>query len=156
MSSYINKAGVVSLLDVVKDGSLVEAGQIGHVLFLVELGRVHLLDVILGDELTLAGVDDLDLDLFPLVLLDGGTDETLGLVGNPDQPLLRPFCLGGGVIEGTLVYDQVLQVGVRPVNHVSHDEADSRRNIVEKINNNEGKAHFCLVLTITVSQLRLK
>ena len=46
--TYIDKAGVVSLLDVVKDGGLVETGEVGHVLLLVVLRRVHLLHVILG------------------------------------------------------------------------------------------------------------
>ena len=45
--TYINKTRVVSVLDVVEDGGLVEAGQVGHILNLVELGRVHLLHVVL-------------------------------------------------------------------------------------------------------------
>ena len=39
----------VSRAQVVEDGGFVEVGQVGHVLVHVELGRVHLLDVVLLD-----------------------------------------------------------------------------------------------------------
>ena len=52
IATYINESRVVSLLDVVEDGGLVEAGEVGHVLLLVVLGRVHLLHVILPAEQT--------------------------------------------------------------------------------------------------------
>jgi hypothetical protein len=52
--TYIDEPRVVSLLDVVEDGGLVEAGEVGHVLLLVILGRVHLLHVILHAEVTLS------------------------------------------------------------------------------------------------------
>lgn len=106
-----------------EDRGLVEAGEVSHVLLLVELGRVHLLDVVFGDELSLSSVHDLHLDLVAAVLLDGGRDEAVGLVGDPDELLLGPFCLSRGVVEGTTVDNQVLQVGVQPVDDFGHDEA---------------------------------
>ena len=121
IGSYIDQAGVVSLFDVVEDRGLVEAGEVGHVFLLVKLGRVHLLDVVFGDELALSGVDDLDFDLVAAVLLDGGCHEADALVRDPDELLLGPFCLGGGVVEGPAVDDQVLQVGVQPVDDFGHD-----------------------------------
>ena len=138
-SAYVDESGVVSLLDVVEDGGLVEAGQVGHVLDLVELGRVHLLDVVLGDEDALAGLGDVHLDLLAAVLLDGGRDEALVLVGHPHQPLLGPFRLLGGVVDGVAVHQQVLEVGVVLVGVTHLDGFTGRRRrrhaLIDKLRN---------------------
>ncbi len=112
-STYVDESRVVTLFDVVQHGRLVQARQVGHVLLLVELGRVHLLNVVLGHEDALRRLGDLDLDLVAAVLLDGGRDEAHGVVGDPDEALLRPFRLLRRVVEGVPVHDQVLEVGVR-------------------------------------------
>ena len=117
--THINKSRVVSLLDVVQDGGLVEAGEVGHVLLLVELWGVHLLDVVFGDQDPLGGLRDLDLDLVAAVLLDGGRHESGVLVGDPDEPLLGPLRLHCGVVEGIAIHDQVFKVRVGLV-HVHH------------------------------------
>ena len=112
-----------------EDRGLVEAGEVGHVFLLVKLGRVHLLDVVFGDELSLSSVDDLDFDLVASVLLDGGRHEAVALVRDPDELFLGPFCLGRGVVEGPPVDDQVLQVGVQPVDDFSHVGRLSRKRV---------------------------
>ncbi len=95
-----------------EDGGLVEACQLGHVLHLVELGRVHLLKVVLGDVAALARLHDLHLDLVEALALDGRRDEPEVLVRHPDQPLLRPFGLRRRVVEGVPVDDQVFEIGI--------------------------------------------
>lgn len=47
--THIDESGVVSILEVVQHRGLVQAGELRHVLHLVELGWVHLLNVILVD-----------------------------------------------------------------------------------------------------------
>ena len=49
MCTYVDKHLDVATAQVVENGGLVEVGQVGHVLVHVELGRVHLLDVVLLD-----------------------------------------------------------------------------------------------------------
>lgn len=44
---YVDELGVVTLLQVVEDRSIVEIGQIGHVFGFLILGRIHLLQLIL-------------------------------------------------------------------------------------------------------------
>lgn len=44
---YVDELGVVTLLQVVEDRSIVEVGQIGHILGFLILGRVHLLQLVL-------------------------------------------------------------------------------------------------------------
>jgi len=51
---YIDELGVVTLLQVVKDRSIVEIGQIGHVFGFLILGRVHLLQLVLLEILGLS------------------------------------------------------------------------------------------------------
>ena len=109
---------------------LVQTSEVGHVLFFVELGRVHLLDVVLGDQLLLAGVNELDQDLIPAVGLNGGRHESLGLMGHPDQLFRGPFGLRGGVVERIPVDHQVLQVGVRLV-HVHHLDEGGVRHFLD-------------------------
>lgn len=53
---YVDELGVVTLLQVVEDRSIVEVGQIGHVLAFLVLGRVHLLELVLLEVLGLSGV----------------------------------------------------------------------------------------------------
>ena len=118
--TYVDEAREVSLLDVVQDRGLVKAGEVGHVLLLVVLRRVHLLHVVLADQHPLPSLHDLHLHIVSLGLLHAGRHEALGLMGNPDQPLPAPLGLGGGVAEGIPVHHQELEVGIRPV-HVSHD-----------------------------------
>jgi len=50
---YVDELGVVTLLQVVKDRSIVEVGQIRHVLAFLVLGRVHLLQLVLLEVLGL-------------------------------------------------------------------------------------------------------
>ena len=128
--TYVDESREVSLLDVVEDAGLVEAGEVRHVLLLVELGRVHLLDVVLGDQLLFAGVNELDQDLIPAVGLNGGRHESLGLMGHPDQLFRGPFGLRGGVVERIPVDHQVLQVGVRLV-HVHHLDEGGVRHFLD-------------------------
>lgn len=45
--THVDESGVVSVLQVVQHRGLVQAGQLRHVLHLVEFGWVHLLNVIL-------------------------------------------------------------------------------------------------------------
>lgn len=45
--THIDESGVVSLLEVVQDRGLIQAGELRHVLHLAEFGWVHLLNVIL-------------------------------------------------------------------------------------------------------------
>lgn len=52
--SYVDELGVVTLLQVVEDRSIVEVGQIGHVFGFLILGRVHLLQLILLEVLGLS------------------------------------------------------------------------------------------------------
>lgn len=104
-------------------GRLVEAGELRHVLDLVELGRIHLLYVVLRDEYALAGLGDLHLDLVAALALDAGGDEALALVRHPHQLLLRPFRLGGRVVEAVPVDRQETQLRIGPVYprvHVRH------------------------------------
>ena len=58
---YIDELGLVSGPEVVQDGGLVEVGQVGHVLALLKLGRVHLLYLIPFEHLLV--VTDANLDL---------------------------------------------------------------------------------------------
>lgn len=95
-----------------QDGGLVQTRELGHVLDFVELGRVHLLDVILGHPNALAGVGDLDLDLVPDLALDAGGDEAMVAVGDPYEALLRPLRLRRRVLEGVPRDHQVLELGV--------------------------------------------
>lgn len=53
---YVDELGVVTLLQVVEDRSIVEVGQIGHVLGFLILGRVHLLQLVLLEVLGLSSV----------------------------------------------------------------------------------------------------
>ena len=111
-----------------EDRSLVETSEVSHVLLLVVLGRVHLLHIVLADQHPLAGLHDLDLHIVTLGLLHGGCHESLGLMRDPDKPLLGPLGLGGGVGEGIPVHHQELEVGIRPV-HVSHVDNLSYTNL---------------------------
>jgi len=52
--SYIDELGVVTLLQVVEDRSIVEVSQIGHVLAFLILGRIHLLQLVLLEVLGLS------------------------------------------------------------------------------------------------------
>ena len=45
--TYVDEHAHVSCAQVVQDGGFVEVGQVGHVLVHEELGRVHLLNVVL-------------------------------------------------------------------------------------------------------------
>lgn len=45
--THIDESRVVSLLEVVQHRRLVQAGELRHVLHLIELGWIHLLNVIL-------------------------------------------------------------------------------------------------------------
>lgn len=110
--THVYEPRVVSVLDVVQNGGLVEAREVGHVLDLVELGRVHLLDVVEAHDHLLARVGDLDLDLVTTLSLDAGGHETLALVRNPHQPLLGPLGLRGRVIEVVPVHGQVPQLRI--------------------------------------------
>ena len=40
--TYVDQLGLVASLEVVEDRGLIEVGQVGHVLALLKLGRVHL------------------------------------------------------------------------------------------------------------------
>lgn len=110
--TYINQTGIVPILEIVEDAGLVQTSQLGHVLHLVELGRIHLLDVVPGDEGPLTGVLELDLHLVVLLALDAGGDEALVLVRHPHEPFLRPFRLCGRIIVAVPVDIQVLQLGI--------------------------------------------
>lgn len=77
MGTYIDQPGVVSVLDVVQHGRLVQTGELGHVLDLVEFGRVHLLDVVLEHKDALARFGQLHLDLIATFAFDAGRDESL-------------------------------------------------------------------------------
>lgn len=56
---------------------LIETGQLGHVLHLVELGRIHLLDVVPQDHHPLAGLRQLHFHLVAILALDAGGNEAL-------------------------------------------------------------------------------
>lgn len=121
--THVNQSGVVAVLEVMQHGRLVEAGELRHVLDLVELGRIHLLYVVLRDEYALTGLCDLHLDLVAALALDAGGDEALTLVRHPHQLLLRPFRLGGRVVEAVPVDRQETQLRIGPVYprvHVRH------------------------------------
>lgn len=45
--SYVDESRVISVLEVVQHRSLIQTGELSHVLHFVELRRVHLLDVVL-------------------------------------------------------------------------------------------------------------
>lgn len=51
--TYVDQFVIVSLLKVIEDGSVVEVGQVGHVLVFLVLGRVHLSHFILLEVLGL-------------------------------------------------------------------------------------------------------
>lgn len=83
--TYIDQAGVVSVLDVVQHGRLVQTGELGHVLDLVEFGRVHLLDVVLEHEDALTGFGQFHLDLIAAFAFDAGRYEALEKVKQQKQ-----------------------------------------------------------------------
>ena len=58
MRTYVEMKLDVSGPEASQDGRLVEVGQVGHVLVHVELGRVHLLDLVLLEVLDLSKNDD--------------------------------------------------------------------------------------------------
>ena len=53
MPTHIDELDEVALLEVVEHGGVVEVGQVGHVLALLILGRVHLLHLLLLNALLL-------------------------------------------------------------------------------------------------------
>lgn len=53
VDTYIDQTSTVTGLQVVQDRRLVQVSHVGHVLDLLELGWVHLLDVILLERLRL-------------------------------------------------------------------------------------------------------
>ena len=59
MHPYVDQLGGVARLQVPEDGRLVEVGQVGHVLALLELGRVDLRDQLALDRLFLQAEIDL-------------------------------------------------------------------------------------------------
>jgi len=96
----------------VKDRSFVEASQLGHVFDLVELGRIHLLEIIFGDKTPLARLHDLDFDLVASLPFNRGRDKAEIFVGDPDQPLLGPLSLRCRIVEGIPVDDQIFEIGI--------------------------------------------
>jgi hypothetical protein len=42
----IDESGEISFFDVVQHGGFVKTSEVGHILLLVKLGRIHLLDII--------------------------------------------------------------------------------------------------------------
>ena len=56
---YHSDKGGLPVFKIVEDGSLVEAGEFGHVFHLVEFRRIHLLNIVFGN-----------VELFPRVQLD--------------------------------------------------------------------------------------
>ena len=106
-----------------QNGGLIETSKLRHVLDLIEFGRIHLLYIVLGDEYALAGFCDLHLDLVAALALDTGGDKALRLVWHPHQLLLRPFRLGGWIVEAVPVDRQDTQLRIGPVYprvHVRH------------------------------------
>lgn len=55
---YVDEFGVVTLLQVVEDRSIVEVSQIGHVFGFLILGRVHLLQLVLLEVLGLSSIPE--------------------------------------------------------------------------------------------------
>lgn len=97
--THVDEAGVVAVLQVVQYRRLVEAGELRHVLHLVELGRIHLLDIVLVHRDLLAGVGELHDALLSLLLLDGARFEARPLRGHPYQLLGSPVSLLQGVVD---------------------------------------------------------
>ena len=90
--SYIDEFMKISRMEVVKNGGLVEIGQVGHVLALRKLRRVNLLNLILLQDPLLFLVRSwsqghLDGDLVAVGRVDDALDETAFLERNPAWPL---------------------------------------------------------------------
>ena len=108
--TYINKAREVPLADVVQHGGFVQAGELSHVLHLAELGRVHLLDVILVDCHLLAIVSQHHQHLVAVLLLDTGRLKAMFLRWDPHQLLGRPVSLSHGAVQEVFVDKEELLV----------------------------------------------
>lgn len=82
LETYVDEHGSVSGTQVPQDGRIVEEGQVGHVFGLLELRRVHFLELIL-----LQGLDDAlaegDLRLVTLHRLDDTLDVALLRIWDP-------------------------------------------------------------------------
>ena len=108
--TYIDQTGIISVLDVVQDGCLIQTRQICHILHLVELWRVHLLRVRLGDGHLLARLLQLHLHVFAHLLLLTRRDKALLVVRHPYQLFGGPLRLRGGVVgEVAILHHQVLE-----------------------------------------------
>lgn len=77
--THVDQSRVVSVLDVVQHRGFIQARQLGHVLHLVELGRIHLLDVVPQDHHPLARLRQLHFHLIAALALDAGSHEALEL-----------------------------------------------------------------------------
>ena len=110
--AYVNESRVISLLDVVEDWGFIEAGQLGHVFHLVKLGWIHLLQIVLWNMAAFASFHDLHFNFVSSLSLDGSWDKSKVVVWDPHQSLLGPFRLGGRVIEGISVHNQVFEVRI--------------------------------------------
>jgi hypothetical protein len=100
--------------------SVVQIGQVGHILALLELGRVHLLNVVLLDDLVLASVHS-DGHLLALGAHDLGRQEALLLIGNP--AVLLAVERSGRQLDSLLLgHFQVLErldyLGISHINHL--------------------------------------
>lgn len=108
--TYINKAGVVPLAEIVQHGGFVQAGELGHVLHLAELRRVHLLDVILVQRHLLPVVSQLHQHLIAVLFFDAGRLKAVFLRWDPHQLLGRPVRLSHGAVEEVFVDEEELLV----------------------------------------------
>lgn len=113
----------------------VQAGQLGHVFALVELGWVHLLYNILVDKRTLARLHNLHLDFVATFAFDARRHEALVLVRHPHQTFLGPFRLCGLIVElvtvdGQVFHERIRTVGVHVHRRGENVHAHSRTVVV--------------------------
>lgn len=109
--TYIDEARVVSAVEVVEYASLVEERELGHILNLLELGRVHLLHIVLVHRRLLTVVQ-LHGNLLSFLAHDAGLEKAMVLVRYPYQLLLRPLGMGHSVVHFSTVHLKVLQIWI--------------------------------------------
>ncbi|GMT17074.1 hypothetical protein PFISCL1PPCAC_8371, partial [Pristionchus fissidentatus] len=109
----LNEVGIVSIAQIVEHRGLVEASHVGHVLRLIESGRIGLLDVVSGYAKHLTRLDDSYLVCIATVYLLQNLSELEGgrLMGHPREALARPVRLQARVGEHrTLLRPEQIQL----------------------------------------------
>ncbi len=77
----------------------------------------------LGNQLLLAGLDQLNLDLLALGPLHGGRNKTGRLIRDPDEPLLGPLRLSGRITESIAIDHKEPEIWIVTIHRLAHDYA---------------------------------